>query len=115
MMLPILISVSVAPTSYFFCASAAVEVATRIASAAEKAPIRNWMIGILISLTWSNVSMFLISELFAAPFAHSIPCRDTQQEKRLRRWSRRRRPLVEQSGSKTRDPSDLGITNQSLI
>src|ERR1700692_409525 len=64
MMLPILISVSVAPTSYFFCASAPVLAATRIARAAEKAPNRNWIAGILISLVCLNVSIFLIGSAF---------------------------------------------------
>src|SRR5579863_2725770 len=50
MMLPILISVSVAPTSYCFCASAVVEVAARIVRAAEKNPRRKRMAGILTSL-----------------------------------------------------------------
>ena len=40
-MWPILISVSVAPVSYFFCASAPLLVAARIARAAETAPIAN--------------------------------------------------------------------------
>src|SRR6185312_12418691 len=50
MMLPILISVSVAPVSYFFWARALLLVAASIARAAEKAPNRNWIAGILISL-----------------------------------------------------------------
>jgi len=49
-MLPILISVSVAPVSYFFWASAPLLVAASSAMAADKAPNRNWMKGILISL-----------------------------------------------------------------
>src|ERR1700722_9205746 len=64
MMLPILISVSVGPTSYFFCASAPELVAARIARAAEKAPNRNWIAGILISLIWLNASFFLIGSAF---------------------------------------------------
>jgi hypothetical protein len=50
MMFPILISVSVAPVSYFFCASAPLLVAASTARAAEKAPNRKWIAGILISL-----------------------------------------------------------------
>src|SRR5262245_53896064 len=49
-MLPILISVSDAPVSYFFCASAPVLHTASIARAAEKAPSRNWIAGIWISL-----------------------------------------------------------------
>jgi hypothetical protein len=40
MMLPILISVSLAPVSYFFCARAPLLVAASNARAAEKAPKR---------------------------------------------------------------------------
>src|SRR5256885_1557082 len=67
MMLPILISVSVAPMSYFFCASAELPVAASNARAAEKAPNRKWIAGILISLgsRW-NVSWFLDLERLAA-------------------------------------------------
>src|ERR1700722_3105161 len=60
MMLPILISVSVAPMSYFFCANAAVELAARIASAAENNPNRTWIAGISISLIWFDCVVFLI-------------------------------------------------------
>src|ERR1700694_3357594 len=60
MILPILISVSVAPVSYFFWASAPLLLAASIARAAEKAPNRNWIADILISLIWLNVSIFLI-------------------------------------------------------
>ncbi len=49
-MLPILISVSEAPVSYFFCASAPLLVAASKARAAAKAPKRKLMAGILISL-----------------------------------------------------------------
>jgi hypothetical protein len=49
MMLPILISVSLAPVSYFFCAKDGLLVAASSARAAEKAPIRSWIAGILIS------------------------------------------------------------------
>src|ERR1700755_495234 len=41
MMLPILISVSVAPVSYFFCASAPLQVAMSTTAAAEKTSIRD--------------------------------------------------------------------------
>jgi hypothetical protein len=45
MMLPILISVSVAPVSYFFCASA-LDALSRT-TAAEKAASRKWSAGIV--------------------------------------------------------------------
>src|ERR1700709_681586 len=59
MILPILISVSVAPMSYFFCADAPLLVAANIARAAERAPSRRWIAGISISLgaRW-NVWLF---------------------------------------------------------
>jgi hypothetical protein len=68
MMLPILISVSVAPMSYFFWASAPLLVAASNATAAEKAPNRNWIAGILISLgSRLSASCFLDLERFPAP------------------------------------------------
>src|ERR1700738_1417486 len=94
MMLPILISVSVAPMSYFFCASAPLPVAARIARAAEKAPNRNWIAGILISLMWLNVSLFLIGSaswlLGALNTLQSYPSRKSPA-----RRGRRGRYLVE--------------------
>jgi hypothetical protein len=67
-MLPILISVSVAPTSYFFCANAPLLVAASNARAAEKAPNRKLMAGMLFSLgTTMDVSLFLDMEHFPAP------------------------------------------------
>src|SRR4051812_46314025 len=68
MMLPILISVSVAPTSYFFCARAPLLVAASNARAAEKAPNRKLIAGILISLgsRWM-CHFFLDLERLAAP------------------------------------------------
>src|SRR6266436_5482576 len=59
MMLPILISVSVAPVSYFFCASAPLLVTARIAMAAEKAPNRNWITGMWVSLVLIERVLFL--------------------------------------------------------
>jgi hypothetical protein len=50
MMLPILISVSVAPVSYFFWSAALTLVDASIARAAENSPNRIWMAGIVISL-----------------------------------------------------------------
>src|SRR5580693_268836 len=67
MMLPILISVSVAPMSYFFCANAAVELAARIARAAENNLNRKWIAGILISLIWFDCVDFFDWERLLAP------------------------------------------------
>src|ERR1043165_492505 len=47
MMLPILISVSVAPVSYFFCASAPLQEAASTTRAAETAAGRRWNAGML--------------------------------------------------------------------
>src|ERR1700682_2367669 len=100
MMLPILISVSVAPMSYFFCASAPLLVAARIARAAEKAPNRNWIAGILISLILVECVIFLIGSAFrllpALNTLQSCPSRKSP----LRR-GRRGRHLVEQFMSRT--------------
>src|SRR3981081_2202972 len=60
MMLPILISVSLAPVSYCFWADAGLPVAASRARAAEKAPNRKWIAGIMTSLVGLNVSIFLI-------------------------------------------------------
>src|SRR5260221_11787748 len=64
MILPILISVSVAPMSYFFWADAPLLAKAVIARAAEKAPNRNWIADILISLISVDVSIFLIGSAF---------------------------------------------------
>jgi hypothetical protein len=53
MMLPILISVSVAPVSYFFCASAPLLDAASSASAAAET------IAILLDVTGINVSLLI--------------------------------------------------------
>src|SRR5882757_11184824 len=58
MMLPILISVSVAPVSYFFCARAWPPVAASNARAAERAPSRKWIAGILVSLDHGGIGRF---------------------------------------------------------
>src|SRR5947208_9464648 len=62
-MLPILISVSVAPVSYFFCASAPLLITASIAMAAEKAPNRNWIAGMWVSLV-SVECVLLIGSAF---------------------------------------------------
>src|ERR1700678_2749525 len=78
MMLPILISVSLAPVSYFFCASAPPLLAARRAKAAATAPARNWINGIRVSLCWLSAS-FLGSA--AGFWRHSIPFGRPHQEK----------------------------------
>ena len=50
MMLPILISVSVAPVSYFFWATALSQTATLKMAAADKAASRGRVMGMLVSL-----------------------------------------------------------------
>src|SRR6266702_228590 len=64
MMLPILISVSVAPVSYFFCASAPLLVTASKAMAAEKAPNRNWIAGMWVSLVLVERVLFFIGSAF---------------------------------------------------
>src|SRR5260370_7982866 len=66
-MLPILISVSVAPVSYCFCASAPLLVNAAIARAAEKAPNRKWIAGISTSLVSVECVNFFDWERFSAP------------------------------------------------
>src|ERR1041385_4175046 len=56
MILPSLISVSVAPTSYFFWSAALTLVDTSIARAVESSPNRMRMAGISVSL-WVDVSV----------------------------------------------------------
>src|SRR6516162_2566463 len=63
MMLPILISVAVAPVSYLACSAPSAEVVARIARAAEKTPSRKWIAGILISLMRFNVSVLLLGSV----------------------------------------------------
>jgi hypothetical protein len=58
MMLPILISVSVAPMSYFFCASAPVLVAASTANAAEATASREAILNIDDSLVLFMSSLF---------------------------------------------------------
>src|ERR1700730_7577297 len=96
MMLPILISVSVAPMSYFFCADAPLLVAARIARAAEKAPNRNWIAGILISLILVGCFVFLIGSASRLLPALNTLQRYPSRKSPLRR-GRRGLYLVEQS------------------
>src|ERR1700681_2213423 len=81
MMLPILISVSVAPVSYFFCASAPLPVAASTAMAAEKAANRNWITGMWVSLRSDEGVTFVGWKRSSAPSPHSIPSPGAQQEK----------------------------------
>src|SRR6516165_5085946 len=67
MILPILMSVSVAPTSYFFWSAALTLVAPNIARAAERAANRKRIAGILISLDLVECVSVFDWECFAAP------------------------------------------------
>src|SRR5215469_1616896 len=67
MMLPILISVSVAPMSYFFWSAALTLVTARIARAAEISPDRRWMAGMLISLDLVECVCFFEVGALSAP------------------------------------------------
>src|SRR6267378_3954275 len=102
MMLPILISVSVAPVSYFFCASAPLLVTARTATAAEKAPNRNWIADIWISLIWCVCAMFFIgSACWLLAILNTLHgCPSTKSP--LRR-GRRERHLVESGWPVFRD------------
>src|SRR5882724_6034934 len=95
MMLPILISVSVAPVSYFFCASAPLLVTASIAMAAEKAPNRNWIAGMWVSLVsvecvlfdWKRFSaLALIEYLLQVPIKKKPPATRSQRALFSRRW-----------------------------
>src|SRR5579871_5295273 len=94
MMLPILISVSVAPVSYFFWSAAltlvtARLVTARIARAAEISPDRIWMAGMVISLDLVDCVDFLKGEHFAAPDRIQHPSGKTSKKKPSARQSRR--------------------------
>jgi hypothetical protein len=52
--------------SYFFCASAPLLVTASRAMAAEKAPNRNWIAGMWVSLVSVERIVFLIEALFGA-------------------------------------------------
>src|ERR1043166_4307870 len=89
MMLPILISVSVAPVSYFFCASAPLQDAASTTRAAERAAGRSLNAGMLGSPSCENVSLFLIGSAwrlvgaplntFRPPPARKSPLRPLSQ------------------------------------
>src|SRR6476660_6218870 len=95
MMLPILISVSVAPVSYFFWARAWPPVKRSSARATETAPNRRWIAGIsdLLGIT-VDVSCFFIGSdlrlLVALNTFHSCPATKSPP-----RDGRGRRHLVE--------------------
>src|SRR5437763_7399866 len=72
MMLPILISVSDAPVSYFFCADAAVEKVAASARAAARAPSRTCIAGILISLGPFQCVAFFDWERSFASLLHTL-------------------------------------------
>src|SRR5260370_22469216 len=88
MILPILISVSVAPVSYFFCASAPLLVTASKATAAEKAPNRNWIAGIWVSLVSVERVLFLIGSAFRLLPAFNTFSRCPSRKSPLRRGHR---------------------------
>src|SRR5215472_19295410 len=90
MILPILISVSVAPTSYFFWSAALTLVAPNvptpsIARAAERAANRERIAGILISLDLVECVSVFVFRSSSGLLAHSIPGQESRQEKALRK------------------------------
>src|SRR3954447_949412 len=94
MMLPILISVSVAPVSYFFCASAPLDVAANSATAAENiASLR-----VVADIRGSpcddcrDVPASLARKLSGS--RHSIPFAPSLQQKRPPRRAREAAALV---------------------
>src|ERR1700680_4620443 len=95
MMLPILISLSVAPVSYFFCASAPLLVAASTARAAEKATNRNEIAGMWISLVSVERVLFLIGSASRLLPALNTFCRGPSRKSPLRE-GRRGRHLVQQ-------------------
>src|ERR1700692_3431371 len=80
MMLPSLISVSLAPVSYFFCASAPLLVAARSARAAATAAARNCLTGIWISLSglsafpWKLCRLLRVLNTFRTNPSTKTPC-----------------------------------------
>src|SRR6478736_8578120 len=94
MMLPILISVSVAPVSYFFCASAPLLVTASKAMAAEKAPNRNWIAGMWVSLVSVERVLFFDWSAFPLSAALNTFSRCPSRKSPLRR-GRRGAHLVE--------------------
>src|ERR1051326_5779193 len=115
MMLPILISVSVAPVSYFFCASAPLLEAASTTRAAERAAGRRWNAGMLGSPSCENVSRFLTGSawrLVGAPFNTFRP--PPARKSPLRPWSQRaaelRKPRPKDRGTEYQlvtSPTDI--------
>src|SRR6202035_3887136 len=98
MMLPILISVSVAPVSYFFCASAPLPDAASTASAVAEATtillVMTGMIVSLFSICMDGVCHGLLGRKLFEPRALSTILPDGSQEKALRAGARRAASLV---------------------
>src|SRR4051812_12052191 len=97
MMLPILISVSLAPVSYFFCASAPPAEAANSAAAAERiASLR-----VVADIRGSPCDDCLMSRLLfprkLSGSRHSIPFAQSLQQKRPPRHARGAAPLVGRS------------------
>src|SRR6186713_29980 len=88
MMLPILISVSVAPVSYFFWADAVVVEAAMSASASDAAASLPVTAGIPISLfSWCVCAPFLVLLVFgdAVAIQYDLPCGFNRKPLRRRR------------------------------
>src|ERR1700674_3863222 len=90
MMLPILISVSVAPVSYFFCVSAPLLDAASTANAAETIATLVAVTGITVSLfpVMACVMAFLIEGSFGDVSVRLPFCRDPHNKKPLRQRRR---------------------------
>src|ERR1700752_3958412 len=89
MILPILISVSVAPTSYLFWSAALTLVTASIARAAENSPNREWRAAMVISLDPVDCVDFFEWEHFAAPLDIQSPLCMVGKKKPSARYSRR--------------------------
>jgi hypothetical protein len=72
MMLPILISVSEAPGSYFFCASAPLVVATKTVKATDTTLKRQCIARMFVSLVRLNVSIIFDWEHYAPITANTL-------------------------------------------
>src|SRR5271163_3218808 len=98
MILPILISVSVAPVSYFFCANAPLLVAMSTTTPAEKATSRDWIAAIAGLPDVVAVPFSLIGSLSSFKI-HSIPLARDQQDKTCPTEVRGIRPSDKAAGS----------------
>src|SRR5882757_3142644 len=88
MMLPILISVSVAPVSYFFCASAPVLVAASRANAAERTASRVLIVSIDDSSVLFVSSIVFLLRALGGPAAFNTLYRPCSMKSPLRKFRR---------------------------